>query len=241
MSQLWAIGSNPRKKRRSAAQKAATRKMVAANRRRRNPRAAATPRKRARRRTTARAVVRRTRSAVRRTGTRARRYARRASGSLRGIGGGAMGLVKAGAIGAGGALAVDVAMGFVNGFLPASMATKLNADGSNNYMNYAVKGALAVALAHFGGKVVSRETAQRMAAGSMTVMAYELLRPLAQSVLPASMSLGYYANANTPSGTLGRLGQYQNLSGLSGGMAISKKVSQIRSPNAAPASRHTHG
>lgn len=231
-SALWTIAANPRKrarrKGRSAAQRAATARMLAANRARRG----GSTRKRSRRRSTAATAV----TVVRRARRTSRRIARRVSRSpsLRGIGGGAMGLVKAGAIGAGGALVVDVAQGFVNGFLPASLATKLNPDGSTNYMNYAVKGALAVALAHFGGKLVSRETAHRMAAGSMVVMAYELLRPLAASMLPASMPLGWYSPGmtfkagSTPGVGVGKyqsLGVYQN--------AQRAPVTPIRSPNAA--------
>jgi hypothetical protein len=141
---------------------------------------------------------------------------------MKGMGGGAMNLLKAGAIGAAGALVVDVGMGFLNGFLPVSMNTKLNGDGTPNYMNYAVKGALAVGLASFGGKLVQAETAKRMAAGSMTVMVYELTRPFAQSILPGTMSLGWYSPGRimAPARGVGAyLGKYST-------------VAPIRSPNA---------
>ncbi len=230
MPALWTIAANPRKrrgsKRRSAAQRAATRRMIAANRAtRHNPKR----RRKARKASAAPAVSRR----IRRTRSRSRSVSRRASASMRGIGGGAMGILKAGAIGAGGAIAVDVAQGFVNGFLPVSMNSKINADGTTNYLNYAVKGALAVGLAHFGGKVVSSETAKRMAVGSMTVMAYELLRPFAASVLPASMSLGWYSpgmtfKAGSQSGLAPGMGRYQSL----GRYQNVTNVSRIKSPNA---------
>lgn len=230
MTQLWAIGANPRRrkarksrKHRSPAQRAATRRMIAANRSRFGIRA--NPRRRSRR-------VRRNPVAAM---SHHRRVARRASSGFRGMGSGAMGLVKAGAVGAGGALTVDIAMGFVNGFLPATMSTKLNADGSPNYVNYAAKGALAVALAHFGRRLVGPGIAHTMAAGSFTVMAYELLRPMVQNILPGSLTLGYYANMPgtrmTPA-NMGRLGlaNYQQIPGNAGG---SGTVAMLRSPNAA--------
>ncbi|MHB8674554.1 MAG: hypothetical protein ACYDAK_12880 [Candidatus Limnocylindrales bacterium] len=236
MPALWTIAANPRKRRarkssgrkhRTAAQRAATRRMLAANRARRGGAVARNPR---RRRAVAR-VVHHTR-VVRRSAKRrsVRRSARRGM-SLGGMKAGAFALLKAGAIGAGGALTVDVAMGFVNGYLPATMNTKLNADGSVNYLNYAVKGALAIGLAHFGKRVVSAETANRMATGSFTVMAYEILRPLAVSVMPATMNLGYFAPgkrlaayANTQPGAL-RLGKYANVP--------TGNVHTLRSPTAA--------
>lgn len=233
MNTLWTIAANPRKRRktarRSAAQRAATRRMLAANRATQH-----NPKKRRRARKAAAAPVRRS---ARRSIARARR---RISSATRGMGGGAVNLIKAGAIGAGGALVVDVAQGFVNGFLPASMNTKLNPDGTMNYLNYAVKGALAVGLAHFGSKVVSSETAKRMAVGSMTVMAYELLRPFAVSVLPASMGLGWYspgATFNNPAVKSNyRVGQYQN---TMGNYQDTRSVVNLRSPNATAANSRT--
>ena len=237
MSTLWTIAANPRKRRarknpkraRSAAQRAATARMLAANRAKRG----GTSKRRARRRVSrVRSVVTRARSSVRRSARRARRSAGR-SLSMRGIGGGAMSLLKTGAVGAGGALAVDVAMGFANGFLPASMATKLNADGTPNYLNAAAKFAVTLGVRALASKVVSADTANRMAAGAVTVQTYELLRPFVQSVLPASMSLGWFSPGMTFAA--GRrpgigVGQYQNL----GVYQNMRSVVPIRSPNATP-------
>ena len=153
----------------------------------------------------------------------------------------AMGLLKTGVVGAGGALAVDVAAGFIMPMLPAMVGTKLNADGSNNYLYFAAKSALAVGVAVLGAKVMKRETAHALAAGSITVTAYELLRPMVQGVLPASMSLGWMspgrimnpmsmarpglgvydrsATGDQYNNGLGRLGAYSN-------------VAPIQSPNA---------
>lgn len=237
MSALWTIAANPRRRRtrarknpkraRSAAQRAATARMLAANRAKRGGS------KRRTRRTRARTTVARVTRSVRRVSRRARRSAGR-SLSMRGIGGGAMSLLKTGAVGAGGALAVDVAMGFANGFLPASMATKLNADGTPNYLNAAAKFAVTLGVRALASKVVSADTANRMAAGAVTVQTYELLRPFVQSVLPASMSLGWFSPGMTFAA--GRrpgigVGQYQNL----GVYQNMRSVVPIRSPNATPA------
>ncbi len=243
MPALWTIAANPRKRRarkssgrkhRTAAQRAATRRMLAANRARRGGRSVAVNPRRRRRAVRTIHHTRVIRSNPKRRSVR--RGARRGM-NLGGMKAGAFALLKAGAIGAGGALTVDVAMGFVNGYLPATMNTKLNADGSVNYLNYAVKGALAIGLAHFGKRVVSAETANRMATGSFTVMAYEIMRPMAVSVMPATMNLGYFAPgrralqgmgayANTSPGAL-RLGKYANTNVMPG------NVRTLRSPNAA--------
>ena len=218
---LWAVSAaNPRRKARkaksnprrarTAAQKAATARMLAANR-------AKSPSRRRARRGSAVATVR----------SQARRAVRRASSAMGGVsmhnmGGSAMSLIKGGAIGAGGALGVDLAMGFLNPMLPASFAAKLNADGSPNYLNYAAKGAVAMAVGVLGAKVMRPAMARELAAGSFTVMAYELLRPLAVNVLPASMSLGWMSpgrimgqpgmaryDSAAGMGRLGKMGAYQ--------------------------------
>lgn len=239
MAALWTIAANPRKRRaggrrkgRSAAQKAATRRMLAANRARKNP-----VRRRARRksvavaRPAARRVTRRSaRRSMRRTSSR------RVSAGFRSVTGGAFGLLKAGAIGAGGALAVDVAQGFVNGFLPATMATKMNADGTPNYINAAVKFGVTLGVRALASKVVSADTANKMALGAVTMQVYELARPFVQSVLPATMSLGWYSPGMTfrPPGALNRMGQYQSLSKM-GQYQSTRVVTPFRSPNAVAA------
>lgn len=248
MPALWTIAANPRRRRtkgrkhRTAAQRAATRRMLAANRSRRvraNPR----KRTRARRRTSvAVAAPRRTRR-IRRSAHRvARRSARRGGRSLsmRGITGGAMALLKAGAVGAGGALAADVAMGFVNGFLPATMNSKLDAAGGPNYMNYAAKFGVVLGVRALASKVLSAETANRMAAGAVTIMAYEILRPMASSMLPASMTLGWFSPGMTyrvSSGQGPGMGRYENVAGMLPRHAMGRyeNVSTLRSPNAVPA------
>jgi len=99
------------------------------------------------------------------------------------------GMAKDAAIGAAGALAVDVAFGYAKGILPASMQAPINADGSLNPLYYAAKGGLAVLVGVLGAKVTKQ--AGHMAAGSLTVSAYELMR----SLVPMSVNLGNYTNA----------------------------------------------
>jgi len=245
MPALWTIAANPRKRRtrrnpkraRSAAQKAATRRMLAANRSRSG---AAPKRRKSRRRTVAvsapRRIVRRARSTARRSRSAARSF------SMRGIGGGATSLLKTGAIGAGGALVSDVAMGFVNGFLPASMNSKLSVDGSPNYLNAAAKFGVTLLMRAVTSKVLSADTANRMAAGAVTVQAYELLRPMVAGVLPAGMGLGWFspgmtfrAGAGQPGMIAGpprNLSQYQNTGLGRFGAYQNVMPLNLRSPNA---------
>jgi len=237
---LWTVAAvNPRKRRaksrkpRSAAQKAATARMLAANRRTSNPR------KRRARRASAPAAVASVRRRARRSVARARRSVSRYMGGS--VQKNAMGLLKTGVVGAGGALAVDVAAGFIMPMLPAMVGNKLNADGSNNYLYFAAKSALAVGVAVLGAKVMKRETAHALAAGSITVTAYELLRPMVQGVLPASMNLGYMLPGrimNPRAMSPGGLGVYDRTSGGDQGnnglgrLGVYNNVMPIQSPNA---------
>ncbi len=177
---------NPRKRRaksrkaRSPAQRAATRRMIAANK-------SHAPRRSRRRRAVAvRAnpvVHRRRRSMARRT-RRNPISARRAFSSMRSSG--AMSMLKTGAIAGVGAVAVDLLFAQVARFLPASMVTAGNADGSANYLYFAAKAATALGVGIFGAKVLPRSFAQAAAVGSLTIMAYQLAR----SMVPASLTLG---------------------------------------------------
>ena len=93
-------------------------------------------------------------------------------------------MAKDAALGAAGALVVDVAFGYAKGYLPASMQSPVNADGSINPMYFAAKGGLAVLAGVLGSKVTKH--AGHMAAGSLTVSAYEVMR----SFVPMSVNLG---------------------------------------------------
>jgi hypothetical protein len=122
------------------------------------------------------------------------------------------GMAKNAAIGAAGALAVDVAFGYAKGMLPASMQSPLGADGSVNPLYFAAKGGLAVLVGVLGSKVTKH--AADMAAGSLTVSAYEVMR----SFVPVSVNLGGYsspARIAGPRRAVPRLNQY--VSGASAG------------------------
>lgn len=174
MSQILLLKGNPSKrrrsgKRRSPAQRAATARMLAANRGRRNP-----SKRRKSHAVSAAPVKHRRRRGAKRS---ARRISRRSS-----MGGGSsnmMNLLKTGAIMGGGAVVADVGMGLIAKFMPTTagsslnLTTRVNADGSVNYMYYATKGALAWAMAKYGSRITRHAPA--MAAGALAVMAHDLL------------------------------------------------------------------
>ncbi len=191
--QTLAVFGNPSRrrksgKRRSAAQRAATARMLAANRSKRG----GGTKRRARRRTAV-AVASAPRRVSRRRSVRrsASRAARRFSSGFRSAG--IVGMLKNAAITGAGAVGVDVAMGYVAPMLPASMATPVDpATGGANYGYYGVKAALAIGIGHFG-KRVSPQYAPMIAGGALTVLAYQLLRPM----VPASVSMGNFNPAPT--------------------------------------------
>ena len=103
-----------------------------------------------------------------------------------------MAMFKDAAIGGAGAIAMDVIMGQVNGFLPASFQTSKTSVGVGD----AVKAGLTAIL----GQVASRSTkglSVKMAQGALAVQAYEIL----SSFLPASMTLGYASPAAIVNGS----------------------------------------
>lgn len=190
MSQLLLLQGNPKKrgrrKARSAAQKAATRRMLAARHGlRHNP----TKKRRKARRTAAASPARHVR--------RSRRVSRRFGGAVSSVRAGAVPMLKSGVIGGAGAVGIDVLMGYASNVLPATMTSKLNADGSTNYMYYAAKAALALGVGIFGRRVMPAQIAAKIGEGSLTVMSYELLR----GMMPSGIAMGYM----NPAHTMGRI------------------------------------
>jgi hypothetical protein len=151
------------------------------------------------------------RSSFRSYSRRARRSASRGARSLGFSLPAISSAAKSAAIGAGGAVAVDVLMGQANKFLPADWQSRYDSAGALNWKYYVVKGALAIGLgvagARFGGKF--RAPILTMAHGSLLVQAYEIMREVIPSdILP----LGYYTNGavqmpGTP-GTVVNMGKY---------------------------------
>lgn len=184
MGQLMLINPKKRRKTRTAAQKRATAKMVSANRSRRRtkPRLASNPAPvRRRRRTTSVAAVKR----------RSSRRIRRNPIGFSGITGS---LMNAG-IGAVGAIAVDTAFSF----LPIPLDFKVG------YKGAAAKAALALGVGIFGGKIIGKDTAGKLAAGSLTVIAYDLVKGLMPVTVPTTVG---YVGSGMYSGDLPNMGEY---------------------------------
>lgn len=186
MSQLLLL--NPRKRRarkagakrrRSPAQRAATARMLAANRSR--GRVARNPARRRR-------VTYHRRAALRHNPIR---RARRSSYRRNPISGNVTAMLKVGAIGGVGAVGVDIIFGYLAPMLPASMSTPVNATtGGTNWLYFAAKGAVAIGIGTYGGKLMKPQTAEAIAVGALTIMAYQIAR----SLVPASVTMGAYVN-----------------------------------------------
>lgn len=190
------------KKRRSAAQRAATRRMLAANRATRNP-----SRKRRSRRAApsaaAPAVRRRSRRSVARVSRRRSRRSSFGGFSLGGAGRSVLGMVKAGAIGGGGAVLTDVAMGFLAQQFPTQTALTQRTDGAGNInpMYYGAKALVAYGIGRFGARLTRHAPA--MAAGAFTVMSYEIIKTLIPAGTVPMGGVGYYNPARIVSGGVG--------------------------------------
>lgn len=207
---------NPRKRRRAAA----TRTKRKAVRRRRNP-------------VSARAVVmaprRRRRNPVaaykrRRNPITARRRRRNPIG----LGGGSslMAMLKGAAIGGAGAVAVDVVMGQVGKFLPASMMKTPGKVGLYDVVKFGVT--------VLAGKALSRSTrglSMKMAQGAAVVQAYQVMQ---QFVGKAGMPLGYYSPAGIIAQGNNRLNPIRPAAGLNAYTkpGVTPMLSRYTSPGA---------
>lgn len=178
----------PRKKARSAAQRAATKRMLAANRARRGGRTTTPkrPRRTRARAASASAPARRRSPSRKRSVARSapRRASRRRSSGMRLGGSGGLvnqsiALIKDGAVMGAGALGVDMVMGQVNKVLPAGWDTPLDADGTPNFKNAAVKAAVSVGIGYFGARYLPasmRGLALKAATGALSIQAYNLIK-----------------------------------------------------------------
>lgn len=205
MNLLYAV--NPRRRRRkskahksrkhrSAAQRAATRRLISFNKGKSAP--ALNPRRRRRSRAFRRNPTGRARSMF---------------GAVRSSG--AITLLKNGAIGGAGAVVVDIGMGYASQVLPAAIASPVNNDGSANWAYVGTKTALALALGLFGRRIpVAGPYVSQMAEGALTVMAYQIMRPM----VPATIALGYFNPAPTmrPIAGVGGVRRYVSNAGRAG-------------------------
>ena len=179
-----------RKKPRSAAQRAATRKMLEARwgkKRRKNP-----ARKTTRRRSTGtmRSIVsRRTGKPVsRQTWSRSpyRRNPRPRAGMLGNI---VNNTVIPALVAGGGAIALDLAWGFLP--IPEQVKT--------GPMRHAAKGLGAIGLGFVAGMVLPKKTAQNLSTGAMTVVVYNAYRDMLARFAP-TVALGAYLEEPIPAG-----------------------------------------
>jgi hypothetical protein len=204
MSAAWII--NPRKRRKGGKRKMSAKQAKYFGGGRKKRRAG----KRRARRTSvavvASPVIRR--SKRRSVGARSRKRRGGSRRSSRGGGlsvGSGLSLLKAGVVGGAGAVLVDIGMGQVRSFLPASMATPADANGQPQYGYFAAKALLSLALGTYGRRLpVIGKYAADMAVGGLTVMAYQFIRPM----VPASLSLGYFNPAPTQRPMLRGVGKY---------------------------------
>ncbi len=109
--------------------------------------------------------------------------------------------LKTAAVGAGGALAVDVAWGYLGSMLPASIATEQVTPGTINYAYYAAKMAGAIGLGMLLRKVSPRHAAA-MVQGSLTVTMHKAATAFlttagtTASAVPLAMYPGRLAGRN---------------------------------------------
>ncbi len=221
MSQMLLINPAPRrrrrkaggKKRRTAAQRAATARMIAANRGRAGRRSNPAPRRAAKRRTYKR---RHNPIAVARRSYRRRRNPiSLRGGSLTRIST-YLSPIKDAAVMGVGAIAVDVAFGYINPMLPASMRKVPGVLGVGD----AVKAVITVALGQLLSGV-TRGLSRKAAVGSLVVQA----RDIAMTFMPAAVQvngLGYVTAGQVVPGMTGRVNS--NMVGRGGSPSLSAYV-----------------
>lgn len=187
MAELMLV--NPRRKRRKTRRKLTAKqaKYFGPRRKRRRARvaAAARPARRHRRRSRVVAAAphrRRRRSTSRRRVTRLRRNPLRMPHGFNSKRFLSDTLIPAG-IGAGGALGVDIALGYFGSYLPASLQTGLP--------NVAVKLAAAVGVGMAAGAVGGKRMGEQVTAGAVIVTLYSLLKAQIMSAVPSLPLHGY--------------------------------------------------
>lgn len=192
MAEMLLVNPRRRRKARKApAKRHHAKRPAATRRRRRNPVSAATVVRKMRRR-----VVRRANPVKRRSPARRRRNPISVSGIGRKLGmSSIVAMLKDAAIGGAGAIGVDLLMGRINGFLPASLRTNPNAIGAGD----AVKAGITVILGHVLSKP-TRGLSRKMAAGALTVQARDLMSGFVPDALTLGR-MGYVSPASIANGT----------------------------------------
>lgn len=99
-------------------------------------------------------------------------------------------------VGGGGAVANDVLYNTVLNFVPATLAPDLVANLRSGQLRHVGKAVSAMLLATVAGFVLPRRTAEQMGTGALTVVGYNVVRDVANAVLPedvkAKLTLGMY-------------------------------------------------
>ena len=170
---------NPRRRRKTRRAAATTTRRRRVTRRRRNPMPAVARPLFARRRRTARRanpIARMRRRTMRR---------RNPIGGRMGTGM-IMAAIREAFVGGAGAVAVDLAMGQINRYLPASLKTVPGTVGAGD----AVKALITVTLGHLLARP-TRGLSRKMALGALTVQSANIMK----SFVPATMTMGYASPA----------------------------------------------
>lgn len=191
---------------------------VAKRRRRRASRAVIVAPRRRKRRAIHRNPHRRIRRrAVHRNPHRRRRHHMRNPFSVRGL----THTLMPAAIGAGGAIALDVVYAYASPYLPASMQTGL--------VSSLVKLAGAIGLGVGARKFLGREKGNAVALGALTVTGYGVLKPLIAQFAPTVKGLSGYADyVNYPAA--GGQGISGYMPGTVPGLGFYSPASVIQSP-----------
>ena len=210
MAEMLLINPRRRRKtRRAAATTTTRRRRRVASRRRRNPMPAiARPVFSRRRRRMANPVARR----------RVMRRRRNPIGGRMGTGM-LMSAIREAFVGGAGSVAVDLAMGQINKFLPATLKTVPGTVGAGD----AVKAIITVMLGHFLSRP-TRGLSRKMALGALTVQSANIIR----SFVPATMAMGYASPARIVPGvnTVG-----PNMGAYTGGTPL---LNAYTKPNVTP-------
>ena len=180
---------NPRRRRANPKRRRRNPLATVARRRRRNPLAAVARR----RRRNPMPMVRRRRNPI---GLARRRVMRRRNPIYGGMGTGMlMAAIREAFVGGAGSVAVDLAMGQINRFLPVNLQSNPMASGIG--AGDAVKAIITVMLGHFLARP-TRGLSRKMAMGALTVQSANLMR----KVIPlGSMPLGYASPARIVRGS----------------------------------------
>jgi len=190
MAEILLVNPRRRKRRKMSAKQA---KYFGGKRRKRRSTKAASPRRRKRRAVAVRSNPRRRRA--RRSLTKLFRR-RRSNPSVRASLGSAVPMIKAGAVGAAGAIGLDLLWGYGKRYLPASIA-------GSPLAQYGVKllGALAVGIV---GNKVLRGRGRDMAVGATTVVLHDAFKAQLQASFPTLQLGEYLTYAPAVGGTMQR-------------------------------------